>query len=271
MSSRPPSYLKAALMMPAHYFALAAGGIASWSLGEWTPLFASAGASALYLVVLSVVPSFRRAVRANFHAHSFSDVASPEELQALLADLAPSQRQHFQQLTELKVRILKNYERLPGGRVMVETSEHRLEALLTSFVRLLTTLNSYRKYLNSADHKAVEAEVQVVEKELGTETNERLRDVKSKRLEILRKRHARFAQAAESREVVSHQLATIEDMMRLTHEQSIAIRSPEVVERQLESLTAGVEATEETVREMEKFLEFDDATLGPRPQPQRVR
>ncbi|MBX7114537.1 MAG: hypothetical protein K1X64_09455 [Myxococcaceae bacterium] len=258
-------------MMPAHWFALAAGGVASWSLGEWTPLFASAGASALYLVVLSVVPSFRRAVRANFHAHSFADIASPEELQVLLADLAPSQRQHYQSLAELKGRILKNYERLPGGKVMMASSEHRLDALLTSFVRLLTTLNSYRKYLNSADHKTVEAEVQAVEKELSAETSERLRDVKSKRLDILRKRHERFAQAAESREVVSHQLATIEDMMRLAHEQSIAIRSPEGVERQLELLTAGVEATEETVREMEKFLEFDDATLGPRPAPQRVR
>ncbi len=257
--------------MPAHWFALVAGGVASWSLGEWTPLVAAGGASALYLVVLSVVPSFRRAVRANFHAHSFSEVATPEELQALVADLAPSQREHYQQLLELKARILKNYERLPGGRVMIASSEHRLEALLTSFLRLLTTLNSYRKYLNAADQKSVEAEVLSVEKEVNDEKSDRLREVKSKRLEILRKRHARFAQAAESREVVSHQLATIEDMMRLTHEQSIAIRSPEVVERQLESLTAGVEATEETVREMEKFLEFDDATLGPSPQPQRVR
>lgn len=257
--------------MPAHWFALAAGGVASFAIGDWTPIVASTSASALYLVVLSWVPSFRRTVRANFHAHSFSDIASPEEMQALIADLAPSQREHYQQLVELKSRILKNYERLPGGRVMISTSEHRLDALLTSFARLLTTLNSYRKYLNAADQKAVEAEMATVEREASEETNERLREVKAQRAEILRKRAARFAQAAESREVVSHQLATIEDMMRLTHEQSITIRSPEVVERQLASLSAGVEATEETVREMEKFLEFDDATLGGHVSPQRVR
>jgi hypothetical protein len=55
---------------------------------------------------------------------------------------------------------------------------------------------------------------------------------KERRAEILRKRVLRFTQAAESREVVSHQLASIEDMLRLTHEQSIAIRDPEVVGRQ---------------------------------------
>ena len=54
----------------------------------------------------------------------------------------------------------------------------------------------------------------------------------------------------------------IRDVLRLTHEQSIAIRDPEIVGRQLEALTAEVEATEMTVREMEKFMEFSDE-LGP--------
>jgi hypothetical protein len=97
---------------------------------------------------------------------------------------------------------------------------------------------------------------------VATDANARLKEVKSRRIEILRKRVQRFQQAAESREVVSHQLASIEDVLRLTHEQSIAIRDPEVVGRQLEALTAEVEATEATVREMEKFMEFSDE-LGP--------
>ena len=84
--------------------------------------------------------------------------------------------------------------------------------------------------------------------------NERLKEVKSRRVEILKKRLARFVQAEESREVVSHQLASIEDLLRLTHEQSIAIRDPQVVTRQLDALSAEVAATEETVRDMESFM-----------------
>jgi len=103
------------------------------------------------------------------------------------------------------------------------------------------------------------------------ETNTRIKDVKEKRLEILRRRLARFEQAGESREVVSHQLASIEDLMRLTHEQSIAIRDPESVSRQLDVLSAGASATDETVREMERFMEFSEETSAPLPHGTRVR
>src|SRR5947208_2320254 len=80
------------------------------------------------------------------------------------------------------------------------------------------------------------------------------REVRQKRAEILRKRLTRYDQAAEHRELMSHQLASIEDMLRLLHEQSIGMRDPEVVSRQLETISAEVETTEETVKELTAFL-----------------
>jgi hypothetical protein len=268
------SSLKAALSMPANFFALAAGGIASAATGDWVPLAAATGGSVLYSVMLSMLPSFRRAVRANLEAQVSGDVASPEEKLALLGELAPSQKEHYDVLRELKDRILDSYGKMPGGRVLVASSERRLEALLTSFLRLVATLNSYRKYLNATDRKAIEEEQALLEKDVASEKNERLKEVKARRVEILKKRVARFVQAEESRELVSHQLASIEDVLRLTHEQSIAIRDPEVVSRQLEALTAEVNATEETVKEMEQFMqiteEFSSTASLPLP-PERVR
>lgn len=257
--------------MPANLLALAAGGVASFITGDWTPMAAAAGASAAYLGLLSMMPSFRRAVRANLQAQD-SDVASEAEIETLLADLAPSQKQHYLQLRELRDKILATYQKMPGGRVMAASSERRLDALLTAFLRLLATLNSYRKYLSATDRKAVEEELKALEAEAAAEDNPRLKEVKLRRAEILKKRVLRFEQAAESREVVSHQLASIEDVLRLTHEQSIAIRDPEVVGRQLEALTQEVEATEETVREMEKFMEFtEELNAGTVAPPTKVR
>ena len=259
--------------MPANWFALAAGGIASAATGDWVPLAAAGGASLAYSVMLSMLPSFKRAVRANLEDQVGSDVASPKEREALLAELAPSQKEHYDVLRELKDRILESYGKMPGGRVLVASSERRLEGLLTSFLRLVATLNSYRKYLNATDRKSIEEELGALETEAATEKSERLKEVKLRRVEILKKRVARFVQADESRELVSHQLASIEDVLRLTHEQSIAIRDPEVVSRQLEALTAEVNATEETVREMEQFMQITEelsATSSPLP-PERVR
>lgn len=253
---KSPSYLKTALLMPANLFALAAGGVASLVMGDWVPLAAAGGASALYLALLSTMPSFRQAVRAR--AAQLDEVAGEDELDALLNELAPSQRQHYQELVALKDRILDSYRKMPGGRVLVASSERRLEGLLTSFLRLVGTLNSYRRWLSATDREAIAQELAQLEREVAEEKNERLRDVKARRVEILKKRVQRFVQAEESREVVSHQLAGIEDVLRLTHEQSIAIRDPEVVSRQLDALTAEVAATEETVREMEHFMQVTE-------------
>lgn len=257
------SYLKAALLMPANLFALGAGAVASALLGDWTPLVAAMGASGIYLTFLSAIPSFRQLVANNYDAQELLELGSPKAREQLIHELAPSQREHWLALNELKEKILANYRMLPGGRVMAASSEGRLDGLLSSFLRLLSTLNSYRKYLSTADCKAIEAECAELEAELAQESNPRLKEVKSRRVEIMRKRIHRFVQAEESREVVSHQLASIEDLLRLTHEQSIAIRDPEAVERQLEALSTEVEATEETVREMERFMEFTDEAGSP--------
>lgn len=265
------NYLKAALLMPANVFALGAGAVASALTGDWTPFVAAASASGMYLAFLSVIPSFRRLVANNYDAQELMESGSPQAREQLVNELAPSQREHWLALNELKDRILANYRLLPGGRVMAASSEGRLDGLLTSFLRLLSTLNSYRKYLNTADRKAIEVELRGLEAEVAEETNPRLKDVKARRVEIMKKRVHRFVQAEESREVVSHQLASIEDVLRLTHEQSIAIRDPEAVERQLEALSTEVEATEETVREMERFMEFSEENSLSAPAREKIR
>ncbi len=268
--ARTPNYLKAAFLLPANLMGLLTAAASSALTQEPLPALVALGLEGLFLGAASTSKRFQRAVRSRQPGVA-DEEAARQQVEALLADLAPSQREHYQQLVGLKEKILANYGKLPGGRVLSASSEQKLDTLLTSFLRLISTLNQYRTYLNSADRQALEKEVRTLEAELAQETNPRLKDVKEKRLEILRKRLARFEQAGESREVVSHQLASIEDLMRLTHEQSIAIRDPEVVNRQLETLNAEAQATDETVRQMERFLDFTEETSGPLPHGTRVR
>lgn len=256
-TKRTPSFALAALMMPANLCALLGAGVASFVLGDPTPLFGAAGASVLYLTWVTTSSSFRKAVRTNFEAQQLGD-AGRDSREALLVDLSASQRQHFETLRAVRDDVLTRYQQMPGGRVLAASSSSRLDALLTSFARLVSTLNAYRTFLSATDRQTLVEELTQLEAELQGDQSERLREVKSRRVELLKKRVQRYVQAEESREVVSHQLASIEDVLRLTHEQSIAIRDPESVGRQLEVLTAEVAATEETVKEMEQFMQITE-------------
>jgi hypothetical protein len=262
-----PGYLKAAFLVPANLFGLLAAGVASAVMGDPTPALVAGGMQGLYLATLSFSPRFQRAVRAHAGVPEEGEVT---ETVTLLEELAPSQREHYFALKELRDKILVNYRKLPGGGVLVASSEGRVDALLTNFLRLLSTLNSYRKYLSAADRAAIEREMAQLSAEVSAETNARLREVKLRRVEIMQKRLGRFAQAEESREIVSHQLASIEDLLRLTHEQSIAIRDPASLTPQLDALAAEAQATDETVREMERFMSFAE-DLSPLPPAGRER
>ena len=263
-----PNYIKAAFLVPANLMALGTAALSSAATQDVLPALIALGAEGLYLGVLSASKRFQRAVRAN---SPVDDEAHKAALEGLQKELAPSQREHYQALVGLKEKILDNYRKLPGGRVLAASSEPRLDALLQSFLKLLGTLNQYRTYLNATDRKQVESEVAALKAELAGETNPRLQEVKGRRVDILEKRRSRFQQAEESREVVSHQLAGIEDLLRLTHEQSIAIRDPASVNRQLDALAAEAEASDETVKQMERFMEFSEEMGSTGPLGTRVR
>ncbi|XXF76557.1 hypothetical protein P2318_26380 [Myxococcaceae bacterium GXIMD 01537] len=265
-----PNYIKAAFLMPANLVGLGTAALSSALTGQLLPALVALGVEGLYLGVASSMTRFQRAVRSQREPEKEAESAR-QQVDALLGDLHPSQRQHYQALVDLREKILANYQKLPAGRMLVADSAPRLDSLLTSFLRLVSALNHYRQYLGSSNREPLEKERRELEAEVEGESNPRLKGVKEQRLEILRKRLARFEQAKESREVVSHQLAGIEDLMRLTHEQSITIRDPESVNRQLDMLSAEAEATDETVREMERFMEFTEEIGSPLPHGTRVR
>ena len=263
--SRAGRTLRAALLAPANVIALLTAGGSALVTGHPLPALVALGAEAVYLAAVGLIPRLRRAVGAR------AGRPEDDETERLLTELAESQREHYFVLRDLRDSILENYRKLPGGGVLAASSEAQLAALLTAFLRLLSTLNDHRRYLGIADREAIRRELSLLESELAAQDNPRLREVQEKRADILRRRLERFAQAEESREVVSHQLASIEDLVKLTHEQSISIRDPAAVTGMLDALAAEVSATEKTVRELEQFLDVSEEPGVPATSRTRVR
>lgn len=221
------------------------------------PLILIAGVELIFLGTVPAAPRFRRLIDSQQWAHRRMDRRKAD--QAIYAGLSPNQQATFDSLRDVRDRIGENFTRLSGGsQVLTSQTVSKVDALLSSFIRLLEQLNAYRRHLNATDRGKVDREITELGRDLDAETNERLAEIKRRRLDILGRRIDRFVKGEENREIISHQLAAIDDLMRLMHEQSLTLRDPEDISRQLETLANEVEETEGTVREMETFLRFQD-------------
>ena len=267
------SFLRHAFVNGVNLTVLGGATVASLALLNPLPILIAAGAELVYLGIVPSLPRFKRFVRSK--RERARHLLEEKSTGSMIESLSPNQRESYFVLRDLRDRILENYGRVPGGGALAETSTARMDGLLASFVRLLTTLNSYRRYLTNTDRKAIEKELADLRHELSGEhgDSEKVREVKQRRVEILEKRLERFDRAAESRELISHQLASIDDFMRLLHEQSITLRDPDVLGQQLDHLAVEIQATDETVREMEKFAAISEelSPTGPMPDRERVR
>ena len=264
-------WLRALAVAPSTLFVLASALVSSLWVSHPAPLFLAVFGLAVYAAALAQGADLRERVRANLKEQLEAATEAPDARAQRFAGLSASQREHFASLEALERKILENYAHMPGGRVLVASSERRLTALLDAFLTMLHALNHHRATLNSAGLAALETEVADLGKQVEREADERLREVKARRRDILTKRLGHFSQVQASRELVSHQLAGIEDVLRLTLEQSVALQAPDAVARQVDELTAQVEATQETVRELERFVALEGEFPARDPSSTRVR
>lgn len=269
------TYWKAAVLHPWNLVMLGATAVAAIALGSEVPLLFGAGLELFYLGVIPANGRFRKAIDARLHKVRRLSEGKRQEL--MIEELAANQRDHYLSLRQLADRIRQNYRRHEEthGALLLEQSQTKIESLLAAFLKLLVTLNDYRRYLNATDRRMIERDLAELEGDLQSPGgSEAVREIKRKRIDILHKRLERFSKAEESREVISHQLASIEDVLRLVHEQSITIRDPQAITQQLDALTVEVEETESTVRDMERFLALtaEAAAIPQAPQqPVKVR
>ncbi len=262
-----PSYTREAFLNRFNLTALGvAVGLSAVTVNP-VPLILAAGAELVYLGTVPGSRRFRKAIDARHHRkrrlRSYSDDAE------VYRGLSPRQQATVDALKELRDNIHANYRRLGrGSQLLASPSLVKIDNLLSSFLRLLEQLNAYRRYLGATDRGRIERELEDLATDVEAEENERLREIKSRRLKILEQRHCRFLRAEENREVISHQLAAIEDILRLIHEQSLTASDPQDISRLLDTLAVEVEETEGTIKEMESFLRIQtevDEIMTPPP------
>jgi len=207
-------------------------------------------AEGIYLLARPRSASFRRWVDGR-------RLRGGQDLRVILGRLPGSQLQMVMGLQGLRGHISQNYGRIQAGRMMRSRALGQIDQLIEQFVHLLLQLNACRDQLGAGARSAARQELRQVEAELAGGGAEAVRKIQERRRDLLQQRIDRMVEAETHREVLSHQLAAIEDLVHLMHARSVTLVAPAELASQLEALEIESREIDDTVREVDRFLSFE--------------
>ena len=218
-------------------------------------------AAALELLALGYVPRqerFRRLIRSQRAAQK----AKPPSQKELYISLSRQNQRRYFHLRDLEKNIEANYSKLSyASQGLLESHKNKIGGLLDSCLSLLSQKQRYDQYSRRTGEEELLQAITDLRLDMEDDT-ERVRAVKARRLRILEQRLDRFKKSLENMEIINAQVATIEDVIKYIHEQSMTLRNPEEITYQLNLLLNEVEETEASVGEMESLFAAGDSLLA---------
>jgi hypothetical protein len=267
-------YVKAALKWQYNWIGLAGAAAFAIVSGTGLPLVLAAGLEMMYVALVPQSSRFRRLVRSWKYADEKRE--HQKRLEEMRKNLPPEMRSRYEFVQQIAKEIRANYAQLSyASQIFATQMDDKLNGLLEGYVRLLHAAYTHREYLKSLNPDQIRKEAAYLEKSLEKEPP-KVQEINQRRIEILRKRVAKFEKIAENRQVVDAQCAAIEDVLQLIRDQSVTMRDPQQVSAQLDHLVMDVEQTEQSVREMEEIFALttenhDDLRLPEENPPSRNR
>ncbi len=244
--SDQPGYLAVALGLPVHKALLLAGALGAavglWR-GSWAFLFLFLAVEALYLLVLPLLPGFRRWVDRGRAAEAAHRAAV--DLERVAARLSPNAKSRLDGVVRTREKILDAVKALSAPEPMQREWRARLDELVNASLRILVAIDGTRA--DERDARLLDSEIADLRAELAKLPEGPAKAAKAQRLEVLERRSGGRGKLAEQREAAVTQLETLEDLLKELQDQALAGRDSAAFGEQLTRLSAQVEAAGETV------------------------
>ncbi|MFK7844620.1 MAG: hypothetical protein AB8G77_04910 [Rhodothermales bacterium] len=218
-------------------------------------------AAASELMYLGIVPRqdrFKRLIKSQ-RAKERAKPPSQKEIYGLLTKY--SQRR-YARLRKIEKDIQSNYRKMSyASQGLLESHLKKINGLIESYIKLLYQKERYEDSVRTSAEKEITRDIEELRSDLETQSP-RVKAIKKRRLRILEQRLDRFKKSKENLEIIEEQLATIEDVIKYIHEQSLTLRDPEAITFQLDTLLNEVEETEASVEEIEEVFGNPTDLLG---------
>ena len=256
------NYAREAFLLPQNLAFLAVVLVAATALGGFgflatVLLLLGASAELLFLGYGPRNERFQRMVRAQKAAAQ----NRAESQREVFNQLSGRSQRRYAQLRQIEKEIQANYGRLQTtSQGLVKNHQRKLDSLLASYLSLLLARERYDEAMQASTRSEITAAIAALKDDMSDDPP-RVYAIKERRLHILQNRLERLGKGAENIEIIEAQLATIEDVTKYVHEQSLTLRNPEDVTMQLDTLLYEVEQTEATVQQVEDMLAGNFASL----------
>jgi hypothetical protein len=262
MSNQPDlNYTKEAFLMPWNLTFLIAAMVMILAMNFLVPmspassefvtnlmLLGTFGSELMYLGMMPKDKRFQRAIRSRYNAEMSKQANTEKER---FQQLNRQSQQQYLQLRNVEKSIEANYKKLSSAsQGLLESHIKKIDGLLDSYLNMLFQKERYN-YLRQNDRETQIAQA-IHELRVDMEDDApKVRAIKERRLKILEKRLDELKRFKENQEILDAQMATIEDVIRYIHEQSLTMKDPEGITFQLDTLLSEVEETQSSVSELE--------------------
>ncbi|GAB5519490.1 MAG: hypothetical protein RhofKO_17410 [Rhodothermales bacterium] len=213
-------------------------------------LLLTAAAELMYLGIMPRNERFQRAIR----SRKAAEFAKPPSQQEIYKLLTKQSQRRYARLRGLEKSIKSNYRKLSyASQGLLDSHLSKIDGLLDSYLNLLYQKERYEYSSQTTSKAEVVKSIASLRQDMSDDPP-RVRAVKQRRMRILEQRLSRFKKGQENLEIIDAQLATIEDVTKYIHEQSLTLRNPEEITFQLDTLLSEVEETEAAVEEIEEVF-----------------
>ncbi len=208
----------------------------------------------LELIYLGTVPRMER-FQKSVKMRKLREEHTMNKDRQVFQRLDSSSRRRFLVLKHISNQIKQNFAQLPvSSRVLLDNITTKMEGLLTNYIINLELLNRYKHYLTASSDDEINREIEILEKEIDKVEWDKVREIKERRLSILKKRLEKLQKAEEKYHICESQLETIEDTIRYIYEKSMTMSNPEEIGLQLDNLIQDLEETATMMEDIEDDL-----------------
>lgn len=220
------------------------------------PLLLWLGSEMVLLPILDSGPLRRLVARRRRDA---ARLQSAERRKTVIASFDAANAKRYAALEDLCRMIEANYQSLTGiSQAYLSEQRGKLDNILDGCLHRMLALQRYEKMPLSRDPDDLKEEIARLERELKDDgLNERARAALQKNLELKRRLLGSYAEVGGTMKALATELDSMASLLEVLHQNSIALRDPQAISEELDTIVRQSEDSERVVREMEALLRSD--------------